>query len=194
VIRDIVVLHDPRNSDGRVFGFLMETISMTRHDGRGPGGSLTVVCVPVDLFPQNTAPTRCSWGPAPPGIGPLTGLSIGLKYVGNSVSSIVFRSQGRQQPTIRAGDMCLIFTSGLIIGMGYAQGDLAPAPSATPGCRAPTPSKYKQQIGAVFCRNQFIGTQTTVCINPWISVCCMHYGQSSLSIRLLGWRLLMDFT
>jgi hypothetical protein len=66
---------------------------------------------------------------------------------------------------------CRLFPRGMIVVRMSSEG-LAAAPSwratlsrchmryVTPGCRAPIPSKGKQQVGAVFCRIRSIETQT----------------------------------
>ena len=92
---------------------------MTQHDGRGLDGSLRAVRL-LGPFPHNR--THCLWGPAPRNQGIDDQLVHRLQQVGNSSQSI-FGLQGRQRFTTHAGDMGLIFTSGLTMGIGY----LAPA-------------------------------------------------------------------
>ena len=88
--------------------------------GEGDDG-VTVVCVSVDPFLQNTAPIRSSFGcigVQHPGISPSAGSLIDLKQVGNRPSHLIFGLQGHRRLSMHARGM----SSGLTIGMGYAQG------------------------------------------------------------------------
>ena len=112
-------------------------------------------------FLQNTAPTLSfdRIGVRHSGIEASAGSPIGLRQVGSSVLPFDFRSAGSS--TIRNAcrrcvvDFCKWFDNWNELFLG----DLAPAPSAMPGCRAPMPSKTKQQVGALFCRKSSIEAQ-----------------------------------
>jgi hypothetical protein len=106
----------------------------------------TAVCISIDRFPQNTAPTRClpfdGIGARHPGIAASAGSYTDLRRVGNLVFPFAFRSLGSSSTHGSWWGYIVNFREGHNSGNEFAWGNW---PRHRASCRSAEP-QYHQKV------------------------------------------------